>query len=256
MRAATNILLKLSDYKAALEAATGLIALEPYRDNGYFLRAIANERLGNYTEALGDYTTAIELYGDKARIASASYEGIARSHDKLGHPCDAAAIIEAWVAANPAQRETTQTRAVIAGYRGKGTCTAAVQKDEVFPVSRPGNVAVLRVAVNGQTGNFILDTGATFVAMKATFANKAKVAVDPRGSVKLSTANGVADAKLGRADSVKLRSLEAQNIAVVVQDDAKAAYGANVDGLLGLSFLSRFKMQFDGKTVRIAKTAS
>jgi hypothetical protein len=39
---------------------------------------------------------------------------------------------------------------------------------------------------------------------------------------------------------------------IVVQDDAKAAYGDGIDGLLGMSFLSRFKLTVDARAVRIS----
>jgi hypothetical protein len=40
---------------------------------------------------------------------------------------------------------------------------------------------------------------------------------------------------------------------VVVQADGKGLYGENVDGLLGMSFLSRFNVEIDGKTVKVKK---
>jgi hypothetical protein len=39
LRAAVNILLKLSDYAKAVTVATDLIKLEPFNDNGFFLRS-------------------------------------------------------------------------------------------------------------------------------------------------------------------------------------------------------------------------
>ena len=38
----------------------------------------------------------------------------------------------------------------------------------------------------------------------------------------------------------------------MVQDDAKGTYGEGVDGLLGMSFLSRFKVTVDARAVRIS----
>jgi tetratricopeptide (TPR) repeat protein len=73
LRAAANILLKLSDYPQAVSVATDLIKLEPYNDNGFFLRAVAHQRAGSYQRAIDDYVTAIELFGNKDRISSVSY---------------------------------------------------------------------------------------------------------------------------------------------------------------------------------------
>jgi hypothetical protein len=42
------------------------------------------------------------------------------------------------------------------------------------------------------------------------------------------------------------------NVPIVVQADAKGAYGEGIDGLLGMSILSRFKLTMDSRAVRIS----
>ena len=126
-----------------MTVASGLIDLEPFHDNGYYLRAAAHERGGSPHKAIDDYTTAIELFGDKQRIASVSYQGIARSNEKLGQFCDAASAIEAWVSINPERNDTSQTRAIIATYLSKAKCGLATATREEVLVSRPNNVVML-----------------------------------------------------------------------------------------------------------------
>ena len=253
LRTAANILLTLSDYETTVTIASKLIDLEPFHDNGYYLRAVAHERGGSPQKAIDDYTTAIELFGNKQNIASVSYHGIARGYEKLGQLCDAAAAIEAWVSINPARNDTSQTRAIIATYLSKAECGAATAtREEVFAVSRPNNIVKLPVSINGVRGFFILDTGATFVSLKHTFAQKAKVKIDPDSAIRLYTANGTTTGKRGRAEVIQLRSLEAKDVPIVVQDDAKGTYGEGVDGLLGMSFLSRFKLTIDAQTLKLS----
>jgi len=253
LRTAVNMLLMLTDYGTAVVVSSKLIELEPFNDNGYFLRAVAYDRSGAQQKAIDDYTTAIELFGNKQTISSISYLGMARSYEKLGQFCDAILPIETWVALNPASNDTSQTRSIIATYRSKGKCVAAAApSEEVFPVSRPNNVVKLPVTINGARGFFILDTGATFVSMKNSFAQKAKVQVDPDSTVRLHTANGVTTGKRGRAETIQLRTLQAKDVPIVVQDDAKGTYGDGVDGLLGMTFLSRFKLTVDARNVRIS----
>jgi clan AA aspartic protease (TIGR02281 family) len=253
LRTAVNILLTLSDYETAVAVATHLIKLEPFNDNGYFLRAVAHDRGGSPQKAIDDYTTAIELYGNKQTIASASYFGMARSYEKLGQFCDAVLPIETWIALNPERNDTSQTRAIITTYRNKGKCDLATANgEEVFPVPRPNSVVKLPVTINGMRGLFILDTGATFVSLKNTFAQKANIKVESDSVVQLHTANGMSAGKRGRADTIQLRTLQAKDVPVVVQDDAKGTYGDGVDGLLGMTFLSRFKLTVDARNVRIS----
>jgi aspartyl protease family protein len=110
----------------------------------------------------------------------------------------------------------------------------------------------LPVSINGVTGNLLLDTGATFVSLTATFAEKAKVQIDQESSVRLHTTNGIGDGKQGRAATIQLRTLAAKDVAIVVQSDAKAAYGDGVDGLLGMSFLSHFNVSIGTQAIRIS----
>lgn len=252
LRAAVNVLLKLSDYPEAARIASLLIGLEPFYDNGYFLRAVAYDRGGSPQKAIDDYLTAIELFGHKEQISSVSYLGLARSYEKLNQFCDAIVPIEAWIALNPGRNDTTQTRVMIADYAKRGNCALATGKDEVFAVPRPGNVLKVPVSINGVRGTFILDTGATFVSLKHSFAEKAKVQVEESSTLRLHTANGVAEGKRGRAGLVQLRSLQAKDVPIVVQDDGKGSYGDGVDGLLGMSFLSRFKVTIDNRALKVS----
>jgi aspartyl protease family protein len=252
VRRAVNILLQLNDHAEVVSAASELIKLEPYSDNGYFLRALGHDRGGNCKKAIDDYATAIELFGNKEKISSVGYFGMMRCYEKLEQFCDATVPIETWVALNPARNDTSQTRTILAELSRKGDCaSSAGTGDEVMPIGRPGQIVTLSVSVNGVPGRFVLDTGATFVSLKRSFAQRAKVEVDEASSVRLNTANGVVEARRGHAKSVSLKKLAAQNVAVVVQTDDRATYGDKIDGLLGMSFLSRFDMTVDAKAVRL-----
>jgi clan AA aspartic protease (TIGR02281 family) len=254
LRTAINILLALSDYDGAVKVASNLIALEPYEDNGYYLRAVARDRGGQLKPAIDDYVTAIELFGNKERISSVSYLAMARAYERLGRFCDAVSPIETWVSLNPARNDTSQTRAIIADYTGKGHCqSGATGGEEVFKIGRgQSNLVKLQVSINGVPGTLVLDTGASFVSLTASFAQKAKVQIDQDSTVQIHTANGIGDGKQGRAATIQLRSLAAKDVPILVQADAKAAYGDGVDGLLGMSFLSHFKVSIDTQAVRIS----
>ena len=108
----------------------------------------------------------------------------------------------------------------------------------------------VKAEINGVRGLFILDTGATYVAVKSAFASRAKISDAEASEITLNTANGQIKAKLSRAEKVALGRLEAVDVPVAVQDDEKT-YGAGVDGLLGMSFLSRFEVQMVGGVVEI-----
>jgi clan AA aspartic protease (TIGR02281 family) len=253
LRAAVNTLLKLSDYTTAETIAADLIRLEPFNDNGYFLRAVARDGNKSFKGAIDDYVTAIELFGNKDRISSVGYYRMARDYEKLDQFCDAMLPLQRWVALDPSRHDSSQVQAMLSDYAAKGGCAAATSGgEERFPAARPGGVVKVPVVVNNVPAIFVLDTGAAFVSLKDSFAKKAKVEIEAGSAVRLHTANGIADGQRGRADSIELRSLKAKSVPVVVEADSAATYGDGVDGLLGLSFLSRFNLTIDGRTVRIA----
>jgi aspartyl protease family protein len=252
VRGAVNVLLQLNDHPAVVSAATELIRLEPYGDNGYFLRALGHGRGGNCEKAIDDYATAIELFGNKDKISSVGYFGMMRCYEKLEQFCDAATPIEAWVALNPARNDTSQTRTILAELSAKGKCASTGPGgEEIVPIGRAGQTIIVSASINGHAGRFVLDTGATFVSLKRSFAERAKIEVDESSSLRLNTANGIAEGKRGHAKSVALKKLAARDVAVVVQTDNRATYGDRIDGLLGMSFLSRFDMTIDAKSVRL-----
>ncbi len=92
-----------------------------------------------------------------------------------------------------------------------------------------------------------------FVTLTESFARKANVDVDQNSIVHLHTANGIVEGKRGRADTMQVRSLKTRSVPIVVEADSAAAYARDgIEGLLGLSFLSRFNVTIDARTVRIA----
>jgi clan AA aspartic protease (TIGR02281 family) len=231
--------------------ASSLIKLEPFDDNGYFLRGLTRNGSKSFKGAIDDYVTALELFGNKDRISSIGYYNMARDYEKLGQFCDAMLPIERWIAFDPSRHQTSQTQAMLSDYAAKGgSATATSGGVEAFPAARPGGVVKVPAVINNHSATFILDTGASFVVLKDSFAKKANIDLDEGTAVHLHTANGIVDGKRGRAETIQLRSLKATGVPVVVEADSAAAFGA--DGLLGLNFLSRFNVTIDGHTVRIA----
>lgn len=250
LRQAANDLLTLSDWEGATATASELIAIEPFGNNGYFLRALAHDRGGNAVLAIDDYVTAIELFPNRAQIANQAFFALARLHDKLGHSCDAIQAVERWVAIDPARYDTSQTRAMIAQYSSRGTCTASRTGEDTARIDSGTRVATIRATIDGVPGMFVVDTGASYVTLTRSFAEKAGIRTESEGTLTFVTANGRVQAKRGRAKHIKLRAIEAEDVAVAVQDGGQS-YGKGIDGLLGMSFLSRFDVTFTGGTVRM-----
>jgi hypothetical protein len=56
---------------------------------------------------------------------------------------------------------------------------------------------------------------------------------------------------LAKAEKVQLGKLQATNVPVVVQKLDDKSYGNGIDGLLGMTFLSRFELQMAGGFIEI-----
>lgn len=247
-----NIYLKITDYPKAVEVADEYVRRAPSDREAHYLRGIALDGAGDYKRALADYSDAIELFGpDKKKISSRVFLKMASAYAALKEFCEATAPINQWVALDPATRDTSQTQKIIADYEQQGNCVLSTEpRSERFPMPTRNGVVTVKAEINGVRGLFILDTGATYVAMKAAFAARAKIPQGDASEIRVNTANGPVKAKLSRADKVRLGRLEAVNVTVAVQDDDKI-YGGGIDGLLGMSFLSRFEVQMVGGTVEV-----
>ena len=253
LRKSIDLLLKLTDYPVALEVADEYVRRAPTTANAYYLRGVALQGVGDYNRAVTDYANAIELYGaDKSKISNSVFARMAVSYTKLGRYCEATTPILTWVAIDPLRRDNDRSRKIIDDYERQGNCAASIENRKERYALRGGNrVVVARCEINGVKGVFIIDTGASYVSIKKAFADRAKVPYANGGPVTLHTANGPAKGKLAKADAVTLGHLNARDVPVVVQDVDQRSYGQGVDGLLGMSFLSRFEVQLAGGFLEI-----
>jgi clan AA aspartic protease (TIGR02281 family) len=247
-----NIYLKLTDYPKAVEVADEFMRRAPSDHDAHYLRGVALEGAGDFQRAIVDYSDAIELYGsDKKSISSRVFLRMAGAYAALKRFCEATAPINMWVSLDPASRDTSQTQKIISDYEQQGNCASSKEpQKESYPLSGQRNVVTVKAEINGVRGLFVLDTGASYVALKSAFADRAKIP-QTETEITLMTANGAAKAELSKADKVKLGKLEATNVPVAVQKVDEKSYGAGVDGLLGMSFLSRFEVQMAGGFIEV-----
>jgi aspartyl protease family protein len=247
-----DIYLKLTDYPKAVEVADEFMRRAPSDRNAHYLRAVALEGAGDYKRAIADYSDAIELFGaDKKSISSRVFLRMAGAYAALKQFCEATAPINQWVALDPATRDTSQTQKIIADYERQGNCVSSAEpRKERIPLPAKKGIVTVKAEINGVRGLFILDTGASYVSVKSAFASRAKIPEAGTSEITLNTANGQVKAMLSRADKVALGKLEAANVPVAVQADDKV-YGPGIDGLLGMSFLSRFEVQMAGDVIEV-----
>ncbi len=104
-------------------------------------------------------------------------------------------------------------------------------------------------SINGLPVSFLVDTGATQVAMNAAQARRLGVDYHVIGSpAEVTTASGVERAWSVMLDSVKVGDLEVRNVPAVVLEGAQPKVT-----LLGMSYLGRMEISNDGRLMTLKK---
>lgn len=102
--------------------------------------------------------------------------------------------------------------------------------------------------VNGSSVRFLVDTGATLVALPATEARRLGIDYEKGTRGYSSTAGGVVPVYRVKLDSVAIGGLELLGVDAVVLE------GRGMDvALLGMSFLNRTEMRREGTTLTLTK---
>jgi clan AA aspartic protease (TIGR02281 family) len=200
-----------------------------------------------YDDALVSFTKTISLHHPQATLGEWVFTEMADTYAALHRYCDAMQPIVNWVALDPPSRSNPRTDALIENYRHLGNCRPDSSGGETFRTS--GGPVRIRTEVNGVTGTFIVDTGASFVYVDETFAKKAGLAFENSKPGTTLTANGNVEVKYATAQSVKAGHAEADHIIISI---GKHSVGDGIDGLLGMSFLSRFDVVIRPGAIQIS----
>lgn len=102
------------------------------------------------------------------------------------------------------------------------------------PISRDGHYHI-RLAVNGQPVDFVIDTGATDIVLNQEDAGKIGIDVSTLGFYgRASTANGVVETANITLDRIKIGEIVDQNVPAIVSN------GELFGSLLGMGYLQRW----------------
>lgn len=125
--------------------------------------------------------------------------------------------------------------------------TPTSERAQVTLAAGPGGHFVGEGAINGSPIRFLVDTGATTIALPASEARR--LGLDyrkgPRGTA--STAAGVVPVYGVGLDTVRLGDIELRSVAAVVVEQ-----GLEMP-LLGMSFLNRLEMRREGSTMTLIR---
>ena len=169
----------VNDFSAALSVAEKLVDTFPASATFRYYRAQSYQHLKDFPRALDDYINVVQLLGEPRSVASSPFYNIALMYAALGRYCDAITPIETYVSFDPAKRQSTWITKVIAEYAAKGDChTKHASGFARVRLLGASGVHIVSVVVNGVSGNFIFDTGATYVSVTPDFAKKANIIIE------------------------------------------------------------------------------
>jgi clan AA aspartic protease (TIGR02281 family) len=113
-----------------------------------------------------------------------------------------------------------------------------------IPFEKQGQVVIVEATLNKKTAaKFVVDTGASYTMISSAVAKELEIDTEQsRRTAPFQTANGVIQAPLVSLESITVGGMEIRNLTAAVHD---VLADSRVAGLLGLNFLSNFRMDID-----------
>ncbi len=113
-----------------------------------------------------------------------------------------------------------------------------------IPIEKHGQIVIIEAMLNKKTpAKFVVDTGATYTMISSAVAKELDIDLtQDQRTMPFQTANGLIQAPLTNLESITVGGMEIKNLTAAVHD---AVPDPEVAGLLGLNFLSNFRMDID-----------
>jgi aspartyl protease family protein len=186
--------------------------------------------------------TLVGTFGDQAAVLV--IDGRAPRALRVGHEAYGVKVIS--VSADGAVIEAGGARRALSRGQGAGAAAEGSRQSVTLSADSRGHF-VTQGAVNDRPVQFVVDTGATMIALPA--ADAVRIGLDYRkGEVALTrTAAGVVPVYKVRLDKVRLGAIELAGVdAVVIEQGLDIA-------LLGMSFLNRVEMRNEGQLMTLTR---
>jgi aspartyl protease family protein len=229
---------RIGDHKAAINVADELVKFDPASYDYRFMRGSAYERSRDYKAALADYISTLDLFPDLSNVAGSQFYQVSAMYDKIGKPCDAIGPLETFISYNVKERQSQQIAKLISDYSRKGNCAATYANGSARVVIPPSNL--VDVMINGSRARMIIDTGASLVSLTPEMAARARITPDASDLVEVKVVGGLLKQATGYAQTLQVAEATAANVPVLIAVGSKDAFGPGIDGLLGMTFLSRY----------------
>jgi len=156
---------------------------------------------------------------------------------KVGQTLEGVTVLS--VAKEQATVEVDGRRRVLSRGQTFSTNAGASDRQSATLVAGRDGHYVTTGTVNGGSVRFVVDTGATVIALPASDANRLGIDYRKGQPARVQTASGQTPAYLVRLDTVRVGGIELNNVeAVVIEGGLSVA-------LLGMSFLNRVEFRHE-----------
>lgn len=223
---------QLGEYQESAEVVTRLIEERPHDSDFWWWRGEAYQSLDEVDLADADYRQSLATKPNK--FAARRYLPFMGERT----PCEVSAAIQTMIEQRPSQvaswmRDTLGDRYVSGNCdRTKGTGRTEIEVPDSAPV------IVAEAQVNGHKGRFIVQQKSAFTILGKEFADKAQVSMTTV-EVPVYAGGGFLEGRRAVLDTVAIGKASAPKVVAVVIDKVPG----DVDGIIGSSFLWRFRVQ-------------
>ncbi len=156
--------------------------------------------------------TTIYLGLMNAQVVLAADGGEVKS--KLTQAGKTIQTVRMWMSLDPSRTQNPQGKRLVAEYERQRDCPASYASGKDTFARKPDQVILASVEVNGKKGTFIVDTGASVVAITRAFAERAGIDYLGGRRIAVQTANGNTDVHTGMAKRIQIRQVAASQVPV------------------------------------------
>ena len=194
--------------------------------------------------AAADDVALIGVIGDKAAVLAIA--GGEPKTVKVGQTWSGVTVITVTHERATVEIEGKRRELSLGQHYRAGGQVAATRESVTLAADARGHFFA-DAAVNGIPMRFVIDTGATAVALSA--ADASRLGIDWHNGARrtMQTANGATTGYLVKLDKVRVGSIELHDVDGVVLEQGMGV------GLLGMTFLNRVDMRRDGDTMTLIR---
>lgn len=227
------------------------VEIEPGSFQAHRTLGLALERRGDTEAAEPIMRRTLELApGTVERVDSA--RNLARLLERRGLKFEAAEVLAALIHETGTDSEREHVAQRIARLRRESDASVPLLPEEAVEVRfRPwgGTIPVKALLDERIPAAFLVDTGASYTTISSSLARELGVRdLERRPRVRFRAASGDIEAPLVKIGSLRIHDAYVEDLTVAICDTCGDGL---IDGLLGLNFLQRFKVEIDGPSGKL-----